>query len=392
MTYLDHAATTPLDPEVLESMMPFLSGITGNPSSVHAVGRIARSASDDARESMARTLACEPQELVITSGGTESDNLAIKGSARASARRGRHVVTSAIEHHAVLHSCASLEREGFEVSYVPVDEYGVVSPEDLAASLREDTILVSIMLANNEIGTVQRLSDLARITRDRGIPFHTDAVQAAGHLEIDVDDLGVDLLSLSAHKFYGPRGVGLLYVRDGVELEPLLDGGGQELERRSGTENIAGTVGMARALGMATDRLEHRARREGEMRDMLIEKIAGATGDVVATGHPTRRLPSVASFCFRGIDAESLLINLDLDGIQASSGSACTSGSVIVSHVIQALGLPEAFEAGSLRLSVGDSNTPEEISAAADIIIAHIVRLRGIAQEVTEAEFGAVGG
>ena len=392
MTYLDHAATTPLDPDVLESMMPFLSGIAGNPSSVHAVGRIARSASDDARESMARILGCEAQELVITSGGTESDNLAIKGSARASVRRGRHVVTSAIEHHAVLHSCASLEREGFDVSYLPVDEYGVVSPEDLAASIRDDTILVSIMLANNEIGTIQRLSEMAAITRERGTPFHTDAVQAAGHLEIDVDDLGVDLLSLSAHKFYGPRGVGLLYVRDGVGLDPLFDGGGQELERRSGTENIAGTVGMARALGLAMERLEPRMRRESGMRDILIEKIQDATGDVILTGHPTRRLPSVASFCFRDIDAESLLINLDLDGIQASSGSACTSGSVIVSHVIQALGLPEAFEAGSLRLSVGDSNTPEEIAATADIIIAHTARLRDIAEEVTEAEFGAVGG
>ena len=381
LIYLDHSATTPLGPEVLAAMMPYLTEHTGNPSSVHAVGRRARQASADARERMANALGCQIEDLVMTAGGTEADNLAIAGVARANAARGRHIITSVIEHHAVLHACEALTTEGFEVTYLPVDGEGLVSPEDLAVAIRDDTILVTIMLANNEIGTVQPIAELAAIARGRGVIFHTDAVQSVGQLDISVDVLGVDLLSLSAHKFYGPRGVGLLYVRRGVELAPIILGGGQELDRRSGTENVAGTVGMAIAL--ATGQSE-RATRAGEytaLREQLIEGISERASDVIVTGHRHRRLPSHASFCFRGINADSLVISLDLDGVETSSGSACTSGAVEVSHVIEALKLPEEYLAGSLRLTVGGANTPEQMPRAIDIICGHVERLRMLSRE-----------
>lgn len=376
LIYLDHSATTPLAPDVLAAMMPFLTEHTGNPSSVHAVGRRARQASADAREQMATALGCQIEEIVMTSGGTESDNLAIAGVARASAGRGRHIVTSVIEHHAVLHASAALTTEGFEVTRLPVDRHGLVSPDDLAAAIRDDTVLVTIMLANNEIGTVQPIRELAAIARERGVVFHTDAVQTVGQLDINVDALGVDLLSLSAHKFYGPRGVGLLYVRSGVELAPILLGGGQELDRRSGTENVAGTVGMGLALATAQIEREDRARASAALRDRLIAGIEERVDGVIVTGHREKRLPSNASFCFTGIQADALVISLDLDGVEASAGSACTSGAVEVSHVIEALQLPEEYLAGSLRLTVGAANTAEQIPRAVDIICGHIERMR----------------
>jgi cysteine desulfurase len=325
---------------------------------------------------MATILDCQIEDLVITSGGTESDNLAIAGVARANASRGRHIITSAIEHHAVLHACEALTGEGFEVTCLPVDQEGLVAPDDLSEAIRSDTILVTIMLANNEVGTVQPIAELAAVANKHGVPFHTDAVQAVGQLDISVNTLGVDLLSLSAHKFYGPRGIGMLYVRRGVELEPMIFGGGQELDRRSGTENVAGTVGMAMALSLAHTERERRAREYAVLRDQLIQGIVGRAGDLILTGHPSKRLPSHASFCFRGINADSLVICLDLDGVEASSGSACTSGAVEVSHVIKALDLPEDYLAGSLRLTVGGSNTPEQIRIAVDIICGHVDRLR----------------
>ena len=379
LIYLDHSATTPLAPEVLGAMMPYLTEHTGNPSSVHAVGRRARQASADARERMAAVLGCQIEELVMTAGGTEADNLAIAGVTRAGASSGRHIVTSVIEHHAVLHACAALTTEGFEVTYLPVDRDGLVSPDDLAAAIRADTVLVTIMLANNEIGTVQAIAELAAIARERDVLFHTDAVQGVGQLDINVDTLGVDLLSLSAHKFYGPRGVGLLYARRGVGLAPIIYGGGQELDRRSGTENVAGTVGMAAALATAQAERESRAVAYTALREQLIEGISERVGEVIVTGHREKRLPSHASFCFQGLNADSLVISLDLDGIETSSGSACTSGAVEVSHVIDALNLPEEYLAGSLRLTVGGANTPEQMPRAIDIICGHVERMRMLA-------------
>jgi len=379
LIYLDHSATTPLAPEVLAAMMPYLTEHTGNPSSVHAVGRRARQASADAREKMAAALGCQIEELVMTAGGTEADNLAIAGVARAGGSSGRHIVTSVIEHHAVLHACAALTTEGFEVTYLPVDRDGLVSPDDLAAAIRDDTMLVTIMLANNEIGTVQAITELAAIARERGVLFHTDAVQGVGQLDINVDMLEVDLLSLSAHKFYGPRGVGLLYVRRGVELAPIIYGGGQELDRRSGTENVAGTVGMAVALETAQAERESLAAAYTALREQLVEGITERVGEVIVTGHREKRLPSHASFCFKGLNADSLVISLDLDGIETSSGSACTSGAVEVSHVIDALDLPEEYLAGSLRLTVGGANTPEQMPRAIDIICGHVERMRMLA-------------
>ncbi len=379
LIYLDHSATTPLAPEVLAAMMPYLTEHTGNPSSVHAVGRRARHASADAREQMAAVLGCQIEELVMTAGGTEADNLAIAGVARSGEVRGRHIVTSVIEHHAVLHACAALTAEGYEVTYLPVDGDGLVSPADLAAAIRDDTILVTIMLANNEIGTVQLISKLAAIARDRGVLFHTDAVQGAGQLDINVGRLRVDMLSLSAHKFYGPRGVGLLYARRGVDLAPIIYGGGQELDRRSGTENVAGTVGMAAALVMAQAEWETRSAEYTGMREQLIEGITERVGEVIVTGHREKRLPSHASFCFQGLNADSLVISLDLDGIETSSGSACASGAVEVSHVINALNLPEEYLAGSLRLTVGGANRLEQMPRAVDIICGHVERMRMLA-------------
>ncbi len=379
LVYLDHSATTPLAPEVLAAMMPYLTEHTGNPSSVHAVGRRARQASADARERMAAALGCQIEELVMTAGGTEADNLAIAGVARAGGSSGRHIVTSVIEHHAVLHACAALTAEGFEVTYLPVDRDGLVSPDDLAEAIRADTMLVTIMLANNEIGTVQAIAELAAIARERGVLFHTDAVQGVGQLDINVDTLGVDMLSLSAHKFYGPRGVGLLYARRGVELAPIIYGGGQELDRRSGTENVAGTVGMAVALATAQADRVSRAFDYTALREQLIEGISERGGEVIVTGHREKRLPSHASFCFQGINADSLVISLDLDGIETSSGSACTSGAVEVSHVIDALNLPAEYLAGSLRLTVGGANTPEQMPRAIDIICGHVERMRMLA-------------
>jgi cysteine desulfurase len=377
LIYLDHSATTALAPEVLAAMMPYLTEHTGNPSSVHSVGRRARQASADAREQMAGALGCQIEEIVMTSGGTEADNLAIVGVARA-AGRGRHIITSAIEHHAVLHPSAAMTTEGFEVTHLPVDRQGLVSPDDLRAALRDDTVLVTIMLANNEIGTVQPIRELAAIARERGVTFHTDAVQSVGQLDINVDTLGVDLLSLSAHKFYGPRGVGLLYVRRGVELAPMILGGGQELDRRSGTENVAGTVGMGLALATAQAEREDRVRTSSALRDRLIEGIEARLGGVIVTGHRSRRLATNASFCFTDIQADALVISLDLDGVEASAGSACTSGAVEVSHVIAALDLPKEYLAGSLRLTVGAANTPEQMPRAVDIICGHIERMRAL--------------
>jgi len=364
--YLDHAATTPLAADVLEEMQPYFSHGGYNPGSIHAEGRRARAAVDSARERIAAILHCKPKEIVFTAGGTEADNMAIIGAARAARQRGRHVVATAIEHHAVLHALRALRDEGFDITLLPVDQDGVVDPARFAEALRDDTVLASVMYANNEIGTIEPIVQLARTARERGAVFHTDAVQAAGILDLDVTALGIDTLAISAHKFYGPKGVGALYVRDATRLEPLIHGGGQERGRRSGTENVAGVVGMARALELADRARDAVNERLGRLRDLLEAKVTASIAHVRVNAKGVARLPGLSSMSFAGVDAESLLIALDLAGVAASAGSACAAGSLEASHVMAALS--EASQGGTLRLSLGRGTTPEEIERVASLL------------------------
>ena len=378
--YLDHAATTPVRPEVVEAMLPFLTERAGNPSSVYAYGREARRALDDAREELAALLGARPQELLFTGGGTESDNAAIKGVAFAARSRGggNHIVTSQIEHHAVLHTCEWLEQFGFETTYLPVDRYGMVDPRAVEEAITDRTALITIMLANNEVGTIEPIAEIGRIARERKIPFHTDAVQAGGSLALDVRRLGVDLLSLSAHKFYGPKGVGLLYVRSGARWQPQQQGGAQERNRRAGTENTAGIVGMATALRLAHATLEEDTARVAALRDRLVEGLRERIPHGELTGHPTQRLPNSASFVFEHVEGESILLSLDVRGIFASSGSACTSGALEPSHVITALGYAPEAARGSLRLTLGRENTPAEVDRVLEELPPAIAALRAM--------------
>jgi cysteine desulfurase len=377
--YLDHAATTPLAPEALEAMSPFLGEQFGNPSSIYGLARGARRAIDDARESVAEQLGCRPGEVVFTSGGTEADNLAIKGVAWASRARGQHLVTTRVEHLAVLRSCEYLAKLGFEVSYVDVDRDGRVDPAAVEAAMRADTTLVSVMLANNEVGTIEPIREIAAITRARGVPLHTDACQAAGMLAIDVDALGVDLLSLSAHKLYGPKGSGALYVRRGVQYHSLLHGGTNERGRRAGAENVAGIVGLAAALRLAGRDLEGVNAHLRALRDRLVDGVLGRIEGARLVGHPTERLPSFASFVLEGIEGESMLLALDARNVFASSGAACTSGTLDPSHVLTAMGVPAELAHGSLRLTVGLTNTAEQIDRAVDALVAVVAKLRELA-------------
>jgi cysteine desulfurase len=351
-------------------MAPFWSDTAGNPSSIYEWGRDARRAVDRAREQVAAVLRARPQEIIFTSGGTESDNAAIKGVALALRRRGNHILTSAIEHHAVLHACDWLEQFGFECTKLPVDRYGTVAPELVAEAITDRTVLISIMYANNEVGTIQPVAEIARIARAHRIPMHTDAVQAGGALDLDVQRLGVDLLSLSAHKFYGPKGAGVLYVRAGTPWQPQQHGGAQERDRRAGTENTPGIVGLATALRLAYDRLDTNNAHVQLLRDRLVAGIAAAIPDTQLTGHPTHRLPNNASFAFKHVEGESILLSLDVRGISASSASACTSGAFEPSHVIAALGLQDDWNRGSLRLTTGLDNTAEQI----DYVVAELPR------------------
>ena len=378
MIYLDHAATTPIDPEVLEAMLPFLTEHYGNPSSLHASGRRARQGLDEARETVARILGAKPREIVFTGGGSESDNLAIKGVAWAASARGRHIITSAVEHKAVLNSCAILERSGFEVSYLPVDRYGRVDPADLAAAISERTTLVSIMYANNEVGTIQPIADIGAICRERGVLFHTDAVQAGGFLPLDVDALSVDLLSLGAHKLYGPKGVGALFVRQGTALLPQMQGGSHERQRRAGTENVAGIVGFARALELAQADGAARDAENARLAALRNRLLAGssALSGVEVTGHPVERLPNSASLLIDGVEGGDLVAALDLDGIAASTGSACTSGATDPSHVLLAMGFDAQRAHGSLRLTAGRSTTEVDVDRAIEVIKAVVGRMR----------------
>ncbi len=360
--YLDHSATTPVDQRVVEAMLPFFSMDFGNPNSLHAWGRKARQAVNQARDEVSRLINAEPSEIIFTGGGSEADNIAIKGVAFAKKDKGRHIITSAIEHHAVLDTCKWLEKEGFDITILPVDESGTIRPKELRKAIRPDTILVTIHFANNEIGTVQPIEQLGNICREQGVLFHTDAVQAAGHISIDVKKLPIDLMTMAAHKMYGPKGVGALYIKKGVKIVPLIHGGGQERGLRSGTENTAGIVGFGKAAALASDRLaKDEPEKERNLRDRLIDGILEKIEDAMLTGHRTERLPFHASFCFRYIEGESLLLRLDALGIGASSGSACTSGSLEPSHVLLAIGLPHEIAHGSLRLTLGKDTSEEDI-------------------------------
>ena len=380
--YMDHAGTTPLDPRVLEAMLPAFSDYFGNPSSVHTIGQEAKKALDDAREKVSGILGCRMSEVVFTSGGTESDNAAIKGAAAALQETGNHIVTSAIEHHAVLHTCQYLENMGFKVTYLPVDLYGLVDPDDVARSITDRTILVSIMYANNEIGTIEPISEIATLVKaraaamERTIVVHTDAVQAAGFLDLNPSTLDVDMLSLSSHKFYGPKGVGILYVRRGTPFLSQQLGGGQERERRSGTENIPGIVGTAVALEIAESEREYASRHCRVLQEKIIQGIREGIPGAHLNGHPTMRLPNNVNFSFEQVEGEPVLLGLDMAGIAASSGSACSSGSLEPSHVLLALGQSADLARGSLRLTLGKHNTDEEVEYLFSVLTDLVQRLR----------------
>jgi cysteine desulfurase len=376
--YLDHAATTPVDPRVLEGMLPFFTEHAGNASSLHAFGQEARRAVDRARAEVAATIGARPAEVVFTSGATESDNLAVLGVALASGHRGRHIVTSAIEHHAVLEACHALEAQGYLVSRVPVDAGGVVDPDDVRRALRPDTVLVSVMAANNEIGTLQPVAEIGRLTRERQIPFHSDATQLVGAMRVDVDELGVDLLSMSAHKRYGPKGVGALYVRAGVPLIPLQRGGSHERGRRGGTENVPGIVGLGAALRIAVLEMAEEHRRVTALRDRLMREALALPGAQL-NGDPARRLANNVNLSFEGTDSQSLVMGLDLNGVAASAGSACSSGSMEPSHVLVALGLPPQRAASAVRLTLGRGTTDADIAYALNALRDVIDRLRAAA-------------
>ncbi|MCX6818858.1 MAG: cysteine desulfurase NifS [Candidatus Aenigmarchaeota archaeon] len=371
--YMDHAATTPVDPKVMAAMTEFFDKKYGNPGSIHKIGQEAKTALNDSRNKIAKFLGVKENEIIFTSGGTESDNIALKGTAFANKDKGKHIITSKIEHHAVLHPCEWLEKHGFSVTYLPVDKHGLVNPKDVDNAIRKDTIIVSIMHANNEIGTIEPIEEISKICKRHGVYFHTDAVQTFGHIPIDIKN--IDLLSVSAHKLYGPKGVGLLFVRDGVKIEPVLHGGGQENGMRSGTENIAGIVGFAKAVELAKDNMKSEMNRLTALRDKLIRGVLQIP-DCWLNGHPEKRLPGNANFSFKYIEGESLVLYLDMNGIAASTGSACSTKSLKPSHVLTAIGLSHEEAHGSLRLALGRHNTDEDVDYALKVLPGIVSNLR----------------
>lgn len=377
--YFDNAATTPMRQEVVQAMSVFYSEVWGNPSSLHMPGQRARRAVEEARNAVAAALGADPKEIYFTSGGTESNNLAIRGVAQALRDRGRHIVTSSIEHHAVLNVCHALENEGFEVTYLPVDRSGILDLDALREGIRQDTVLVSIMLANNEVGTIQPLSQVAEITRERGIPLHTDACQAVGKMPVNAEELGADLLSLAAHKFYGPKGQGALYVRRGTKIMPILQGGHQERRLRPGTENLPGTVGLASAIRLAIVDLAVESARVAALRDRLEQEVRARVRDVSFNGHRKLRIPSIANMSFASMEGETLLLALDMRGISVSTGSACNAGSTEPSHVLRAMGLDWSLAQGSLRFSLGRHNTEAEVDEVVHALSEVVAQLREIA-------------
>lgn len=376
--YLDNAATTQVDPKVLEAMLPFFTEYYGNPSAVYSFAETAKKAVEDAREKLAELIHAKKDEIYFTGGGSESDNWALKATAEAYGNKGKHIITSKIEHHAILHTCEWLEKHGFEVTYLDVDEKGLVSPEELEKAIRPDTILISIMAANNEIGTIEPLAEIGEIAHKHGILFHTDAVQAFGHIPLDVDAMHIDMLSASGHKINGPKGIGLLYIRKGVKIRSFIHGGAQERQRRAGTHNVPGIVGFGKAAELALANMDERIKYETELRDYLIKRVSSEIPYTKVNGDLEKRLPNNANFCFRFIEGESMLILLDQNGICGSSGSACTSGSLDPSHVLLAIGLPHEIAHGSLRLSLSEKTTREDIDFTIDELKKIIERLRNM--------------
>ena len=377
--YLDNAATTKVRDEVVEAMLPYFTEYFGNPSSLHLFAREAGKGLDTARAQVAKALNAKPEEIIFTGGGSESDNMVLRGIPEAYKKKGKHVITSAVEHHAVLHTLEAMEKEGrVEVTYLPVDEYGMVTAEQVEKAIRSDTVLVSIMFANNEVGTIMPIEQIGETCKKHGVLFHTDAVQAVGHVPVDVEKMHIDLLSLSGHKFHGPKGVGALYVRKGVRIPALILGGAQERRKRAGTENVPGIVGMGKAIELATAELEDNAAKMKVLRDRLIFGIPARIPDVKLNGHPTERLPNNVNFSIRFIEGESILLMLDLNGIAASSGSACTSGSLDPSHVLLAMGLSHEVAHGSLRLTLSEFTTPEEIDYVLDTLPPIVEKLRAM--------------
>jgi cysteine desulfurase len=374
--YFDHAATTPVHPEVLEAMLPYFSEQFGNASSLHSYGQLAARAVEEARTQVAELINCDPREIIFTGSGTEADNFALKGIAEKLKSRGNHIITSSIEHHAVEMTCRYLEKRGFHVTYLPVDKDGLVHPEELKKALTDQTILVSVMHANNEVGTIQPIKELAQIAHEKGVLFHTDAVQTVGSIPMDVKDLGVDLLSLSAHKFYGPKGVGALYMRKGVAIEPLIHGGGQEKNLRAGTTNVPGIVGLGKAAELAKKELRERMEHNLNLGERLIKGLEERLSDYVLTGHRTLRLPGNVSICVQYIEGESMLLLLSAEGFACSSGSACTSGSLEPSHVLLSMGIDPQLAQGSLRITLGRENTVEDVDRFLEVLPKVVERLR----------------
>ncbi|WP_406676514.1 cysteine desulfurase NifS [Moorella sp. ACPs] len=377
--YLDHSATTPVRPEVLDAMLPFLKeDAFGNPSTIYSYGREAKKALDEAREKVAGLIGARPEEIFFTSGGTEADNLALIGTATANEKKGRHIITSSIEHHAVLHTAQYLMRQGFKVTFLPVTPEGLVRVEDVEEAITDETILISIMHVNNEVGTIQPIKEIGQLARERGIIFHTDAVQSVGKIPVNVDELNVDLLSASGHKIYGPKGVGCLYIRKGTRINPILHGGGQERKRRPGTENMPGIVGFGRAAELAGQELPQEMKRLQALRDKLIDGILNRIEDVQLNGDREKRVATNANFSFRYVEGESLLLSLDMKGICASSGSACTSGSLDPSHVLLAMGIPHEVAHGSVRMTLGRDNTEADIDYVLEVMPEIVARLRAM--------------
>jgi len=374
--YLDHNATTPTHPEVVKAMLPYYEDVFGNASSIHQFGQQARMAIDEAREKVAEFIGAKPEEIVFTSSGTESDNFAIKGVAYANEEKGRHIITSSIEHHAVLNTCKFLGKHGFKITYLPVDRYGVVNPDDVRKAITDDTILISIMHANNEVGTIEPIAEIGKIAKEKEIYFHTDAVQSIGKIPINVNELNIDLLSLSGHKLYGPKGIGVLYIRKGTRIQPLIHGGHHERNRRAGTENVPGIVGLGKAIEIAKLSMEKESIYLTNLRDRLYNGIKEKIDNIYLNGHPVNRLPNTLNLSFEFVEGESIIHNLDMKGVAVSSGSACTSGSLEPSHVLKAMGVEPAIAQGSIRFSLGKDNTEEEIDYVIEILPEIIFRLR----------------
>ncbi|MCK5128874.1 MAG: cysteine desulfurase NifS [Clostridiales bacterium] len=384
--YLDHAATTPVNQEVLDTMIPYFNSEFGNASSVYSYGRTARIAIEKAKNTIADVIHSLDSEIFFTSGGTESDNWAIRGVMQANEKKGKHIITSTIEHHAVWDTCKKLKKEGYEVTFLPVDGDGLININELNEAIREDTVMVSIMFANNEIGTIQPIEEIGALCKEKNVLFHTDAIQAVGHLEIDVEKMNINLLSMSAHKFGGPKGVGALYVKKGTRIGNLMYGGGQEKSKRPGTYNHVGIIGLAKALEISYKNIKDESKRQLELREALIQGISDNIEEVRLNGHPTKRLPNNVNMSFKYIEGESLLLSLDIMGISASSGSACTSGSLDPSHVLLAIGLDHATAHGSLRLTLGETNTRKDIEDTIDALIPIVKRLRNMSPLYVKGE------